>query len=78
MKRDCIGNSFKPITNFYCYNCHSYEHKVVDCKKPMFEGNNANSIIFRNTNPTSNERGRSQRRSNDGERPNGERNKIVF
>ena len=59
MKRDCTGKSFKPITNFYCYNCHGYGHKVVECKKPKFDGNNGNSRMFRNTNPTGNERGRS-------------------
>ena len=55
MNRDCIGKSFKPITNFYCYNCHGYGHKVVDCKKPKFD----NSRMFRNTNPIGNERSRS-------------------
>lgn len=24
MKRDCMCNSFKPINNFYFYNCHGY------------------------------------------------------
>ena len=48
--------------------------KSVECKKPMFDGNNENSRIFRNTNPTGNGRVRSQSRSNDGEKSNGERN----
>ena len=30
MKRDCTGKSFKPITNFYCYNWHGYGHKIVE------------------------------------------------
>ena len=30
MKRDCIGKSFKPITNFNCYNHHGYGHKIVE------------------------------------------------
>ena len=59
MKRDCTGKPFKPITNFYCYNCHGYGHKEVECKKPKFDGNNANSRMSRNTNPVGNERGRS-------------------
>ena len=77
MKIDCIGKSFKPITNFYFYNCHCYTHKEVDYKKPKFDSNNANIRMFRNTNPKGNERGRSQRRSNDGEKPNGERKWFV-
>ena len=59
MKRDCICKSFKPITNFYFYNCHGYGHKKVDCKKPKFDGNNKNSRMFRNTNPIGNGRSRS-------------------
>ena len=59
MKRDCTCKSFKPITNFYCYNYHGYGHKVVDCKKPKFDGNNTNSRMFRKTNSIGNERGRS-------------------
>ena len=59
MKRDCIGNSFKPIINFYCYNCHGYGHKAVECKNPKLYGNNANSRMSRNTNPVGNERERS-------------------
>ena len=43
MKKDCTGKSFKPITNFYYYNCHGYGHKVVDYKKPKFDGNNVYS-----------------------------------
>ena len=60
MNRDCIGKSFKPICNFYCYNCHGYVYKAIDCKKPKFISSNANSRMFRNTNPIGiNERGRS-------------------
>ena len=77
MKRDCIGKSFKPIINFYCYNCHSYGHKAIDCKKPKFDSNNANSRMFKNTNHVGNRRGRSQRKLNYGEKPNGERKKFV-
>ena len=74
MKRDFTGKSFIPITNFYCYNCHGYGHKEIECKKPKFGGNNANSRMSRNTNPIGNERGRSQNRSSDGETSNGEKN----
>ena len=77
MKRDYIGKSFKPITNFYCYNCHGYGHKVVDCQKPKFDINNGNSRIFSNTVPIGNEIERSQSRTNDGKRPNCERKQIV-
>ena len=77
MQRDCIGNSFKLITNFYYYNCHSFGHKAVDYKKPKFDSNNGNTRMFRNTNPTGNQRRGSQRRSNNGERSNGVRNQIV-
>lgn len=77
MKRDFIGKSFKTITNLYCYNCCDYGHKEVDCKKPKFDSNNANSRMFRNTNPLDNGRGRSQRRFNDGARYNGERKHVV-
>ena len=73
MKRDCTGKPFKPITNFYCYNCHDYGHKAVDNTKPKFDSNNGNNRMFRNTNPAGNERSRSQRRSNDGEKPNGKK-----
>ena len=70
MKRHYIGKPFKPISKFYCYNCHGFGRNVVDCKKPKFDSNNANRIMFRNTNPTgSNGRGRSHCRPND----NGER-----
>ena len=58
MKRDCTGKSLKPITNFYCYNCHGYGDREIDCKKPKFHSHNANSRMFRNTNPAGNERGR--------------------
>ena len=77
MKRDCTGKSFKPITNFYCYNCHGYGHKAIDCKNPKFDSSNGNSIMFRNTNLVGNERGRSQNRSNDGETSNGEKNQFM-
>ena len=72
MKRDCIGKSFEPITNFYFYNFHGYGHKEVDCKKPKFDSHNGNSIMFRNSNLECNERGRSKR-SNDGEKYNDEK-----
>ena len=71
MKRDCTSKSFKPITNFYYYNCHGFGHKIVDCKKPKFDSNNRNSRMFRDTNPSSNERRRSSRRSNNGEGSSG-------
>ena len=51
--------------------------KIVDCKKPKFDSNNGNSRIFRNTNPAGDERGRSQSKSNDGEKSNDERKKFV-
>lgn len=59
IKRDCTSKSFKPITNLYCYRCHGYGHKVVNCKKPKFDSDNENSRMFRKTNPIGNERGRS-------------------
>lgn len=77
MKRDCTGNYFKPITNYYCYNYHGYGHKVVDCKKPKFDSYNGNSRIFRNTKPAHNGRGRSQSKFNNGERSNRERKHVV-
>ena len=43
MKRYFTSKSFKPITNFYCYNFHGYGHKEVDCKKLKFDSNNGNS-----------------------------------
>ena len=55
MKINCVGKSFKPITNFYCYNCHGFGHKVVDCKKPRFDSNNRNSRMFRDNNATRSE-----------------------
>ena len=70
MKRDFIGKSFKPISKFYCHNCHGYGHNAVDCKKPKFDSDNANSRVFRDTNPM----GRRKRsHSNDS----GERRQIV-
>ena len=48
MKRYCIDKSFELITNLYCYNCHGYGHKVVECKKPKFVDDNKNSRMFRN------------------------------
>ena len=58
MKRDCTGKSFKPISIFYYYTCHGYGHKALDSKKSKFHSNNANSRMFRSTNPIgSNERG---------------------
>ena len=77
MKRYCIGKSFKPITNFYCYNCHGFGHKAVNCRKPKFDSNNSNSRMFRDTNPTDNERRISSRRSNEGEGANRTRSNIV-
>ena len=52
VKRDCIGKSFKPITDFFCYNCHGFGHKVVNCEKFIFDNSNSNSRMFRGTNPT--------------------------
>ena len=49
MKRDFIGKSFIPITNFYCYNCHGCGDKAVECKKPKFNCNDTNSRMYRNT-----------------------------
>ena len=54
---DCKGKSFKPISNFYCHNCHGHN-------------DNANSRMFRNTNPI----GRRKRSHNND---NGERRHIV-
>ena len=78
MKRYCTSNSFKPITNFYFYNFHGYGYREIDCKKPNFVSNNENSRMFKNTKPASNKRGRSQNRSNDREKPNGERKKVIY
>ena len=47
---ECKGKSFKPISNFYCHNCHGYGHNVVDCKKPKFDNDNTNGRMLRNTN----------------------------
>ena len=69
-KNDCIGNSFKPISKFYCHNCHGYGHNVVDCKKPKFDNNNTNSRMFRNTKHAKN-----KRRFHNNE--SGERRQIV-
>ena len=77
MKRDCIGKSFKPIINFYCYNCHGFGHKEVDCKKPKFDSNNSNSRMFRDTYPAGNERRKSSRKYNEVERSNKTRSNIV-
>lgn len=41
---------FKPISIFYCHNCHGYGHSAIDCKKPKFDSDNENSKMFRNTN----------------------------
>ena len=66
-KDDFISKPFKPILYFYCHNCHGYGHNVVDCKKPKFDNDNANSRMFRDTNPIGGRRKRSH--SNDsGER----------
>ena len=51
MKRDCVGKSFKPLSG-YCYNCHGFVHRAIECKKPKF--NNDNSRMFRGTNPIAN------------------------
>ena len=40
MKRDCTGKCFKPITSFYCYNCHGFGQKAVYYMKPKIDGNN--------------------------------------
>ena len=50
---------------------------MVDCKKPKFDGNNANSAMIRNTNPISNERGISHKKSKDGEKSDGKKNLCV-
>ena len=71
---NCKGKSFKPISKFYCHNCHGYGHNAEDCKKPKSNSDNENSRMFRDTNPTRrNWRRKSHSRSND----NGERRKIV-
>ena len=67
MKRDYTCKSFKHISKLYCYNCHGYEHNAVDCKKPKFDNDNANSRMFRDTNPTGNRRKRSHN-NDSGER----------
>ena len=59
MEKDFTCNSFKPITNFYCYNYHGYGHKAEECKKPKFVDDNKYSRMFRNTNPLGNGRSRS-------------------
>ena len=59
MKREYTSKSFKAISNFYSYNCHGYGHNVVDYKKPKFYNDNANSRIFRDTNPIGSRRKRS-------------------
>ena len=56
---------------FYCHNCHGYGNYVVDCKKPKFDNDNANSRIFRNTNHVGN-----KRRSHNKE--SGERRQIIW
>ena len=53
---DCKVKSFKPISKFYCHNCHGYGHYAVDCKKPKFDSDNANSRMHRNTNHIGNRR----------------------
>ena len=68
---DCKGNSFKPISKFYCHNCHGYGHYVLDCKKSKVDSNNANSRMHRNTNHVGN-----KRRSQINE--SGERRQIFF
>ena len=50
---------------------------TVECKKPKFDGNNANSRMSKNTNPIGIERGRLQNKSNDGETSNGEKDQFV-
>ena len=77
MKRDCTGNSFKDVKDFYCYNFHGISYRDNDCRKPIFDNDNRNSRMFRGTkNVGNNERSRSsqkisrERISNDGERPN--------
>ena len=50
MKRNCKGKSFKLVIDFYCYNYHGFGHRVVNCKKSMFNNSNRNSRIFRDTN----------------------------
>ena len=64
------GKSFKPISKFYCHNFHGYGHYAIDCKKPKFDNNNANSRMHRNTNHAGNRR---RSRSNES----GERRQIV-
>jgi hypothetical protein len=77
MKRDCKGKAFKHVKDFYCYNYHCIGHKAVDCRN----NNNRKSRMFRGTIPIgsnerriSSERTSIERRSNDGERPDGMRN----
>ena len=65
---DCKGKSFKPISNFYCNNCHGYGHNVIDCKKPKFDNDNANSRMFRDTNLACSRRKRSHRNASRGRR----------
>ena len=68
MKRECTLKPFKHVTDFYCYNCHGFGHRAVNCKKPKFDHSNSNSRMFRGTNPT-------WRRSDEGK--NGMRSNIV-
>lgn len=58
---DCKGKSFKPISNFYCHNYYGCEHYALDCKKPKFDNDSANSRMYRNTNHASKEKKISQK-----------------
>ena len=77
MKRDYIGELFKHITNIYYSNWRGFGHKAVDYRKPKFDSNNSNSILFRDTNPIGNERRRYSRRYNEVKRSNKIRRNIV-
>lgn len=67
MKMNCIGKSFKLVTNFL-NNFHGFDHCEKNCKKTNFYNSSRNSIMFRGTNPVG-------RRSNKWS--NGEGNNIV-
>ena len=68
MKRDCTSKSFKHVTNIYCYNCHGFGHREIDCRKPKFDNNSRNSRMYRDTNPVGNERRRSSERTSSNRR----------
>ena len=49
MKKDCTGKQFKPL-NGYCYNCHGFGHRTIECRRPKVIENNYGNRMFRNTN----------------------------